>query len=205
MSIRTVLVEDVTSFAVALEKYIQVCGSEVRCVAIYGTAEAALEAIPLDPPEVAVVDINLPGMSGIELVAHLKQITPSILCLILTTYEDSNLIFDALKAGACGYLLKRSPADEIVKAIVQVRDGGSPMSPQVARRVLTFLQNQDAHCGLAALSERDREILEQLAQGCMYKRIATQLGISIDAVGSHVRTIYDKLHLRSNGAMRAAM
>lgn len=197
MSIRTALIEDVASFADALQKYIQVSGSGVECIAVYGSAEAALLGLPQDPPDVAIVDINLPGMSGIELVARLKQVAPSILCLILTTYEDSILIFDALKAGACGYLLKRSPAEEIVSAIAQVQAGGSPMSPQIARRVVSFFHRQPPGDGLDALSDRERQVLEQLAQGSMYKEIASQLNISIDTVRSHVRKIYEKLHVRS--------
>ena len=197
MAIRTVLIEDVASFADALKRYIEVSDADVECVAVYGSAEAALQGLPADPPDVAIVDINLPGMSGIELVGRLKQVAPSVLCLILTTYEDSILIFDALKAGACGYLLKRAPAEEIVSAICQVKAGGSPMSPQIARRVVSFFHRQPAGAGLDALSEREREVLEQLAQGSMYKEIASQLSISIDTVRSHVRKIYEKLHVRS--------
>src|SRR6478609_4980663 len=106
MTIKTVLVEDVTSFADALCQYIAVSGQGVVCAAVYKTAELALAAIPSVLPDVAIVDINLPGMNGIELVARLKQRCPGVLCLILTTYEDTIQIFDALKAGACGYLLK---------------------------------------------------------------------------------------------------
>ena len=204
MSIRTVLVEDVTSFAKALQKYIEVCGSEVECMGMYGTAEEALAGIPLEPPDIAVVDINLPGMSGIELVGRLKQAAPAVLCLMLTTYEDSNLIFDALKAGACGYLLKRSPAEEIVSAIVQVRSGGSPMSPQVARRVLGYIQSQPRRCSLSALTALEREILERLAEGCIYRKIAADQELTLEAVGKHVRAIYEKLHLCANDSLSPA-
>src|SRR5215813_218134 len=107
MPIRTALIEDVSSFARALVKYIEASDSGVECIGVYASAEEALDRLPKNPPDVAIVDINLPRMSGIELVARLKEICPAVLCLILTTYEDSILIFDALKAGACGYLLKR--------------------------------------------------------------------------------------------------
>ena len=197
MPIKAVLVEDVTSFADALCKYIEVSGTGVECIAMYKTAEEALQAIPVKLPDVAIVDINLPGMNGIELVARLKQRCPGVLCLILTTYEDSIQIFDALKAGACGYLLKRAPAEEIVAAILQVHAGGSPMSPQIARQVVSFFHKQPAGSGLEVLSEREREVLEQLATGAMYKEIASQLGISMDTVRTHVRKLYDKLHVRS--------
>jgi DNA-binding NarL/FixJ family response regulator len=197
MPIRTVLVEDVTSFADALCQYIAVSGHDVECVAVYKTAELALQDIPSKQPDVAIVDINLPGMNGIELVARLKQRCPGVLCLILTTYEDTIQIFDALKAGACGYLLKRAPAEEIVSAIQQVHVGGSPMSPQIARQVVSYFHRQPAGNGLEVLSDREREVLELLAKGSMYKEIASQLGISMDTVRTHVRKLYDKLHVRS--------
>ena len=170
MAIRTALVEDVASFADALRKYILVSDADVECIAVYGSAEAALQGLPQNPPDVAIVDINLPGMSGIELVGRLKQVAPSILCLILTTYEDSILIFDALKAGACGYLLKRSPAEEIVSAIEQVQAGGSPMSPQIARRVVSFFHRQAPGDGIEVLAERERQVLEQLARAARCTR-----------------------------------
>lgn len=200
--IRTVLIEDLASFAEALRKYIEVSDSGVVCTDVFSTAEDALRRIPKNPPDVAVVDINLPGMSGIELVARLKELCPGVLCLILTTYEDGVPIFNALKAGACGYLLKRAPAEEIVSAIIQVHHGGSPMSPQIARRVVKFFHHEPASDELNALSEREHEVLKHLAEGSMYKEIADRLGISIDTVRSHVRKIYEKLHVHSrNGAV----
>jgi len=197
MSIRTAIIEDVASFAEALVKYIRISGAGVECIGIYPNAEEALECLPDDPPDVAIVDINLPQMSGIELVARLREVCPSVLCLILTTYEDSIRIFDALKAGACGYLLKRAHAEEIVNAIVQVHAGGSPMSPQIARQVVGFFHGQPAGKGLGSLSEREREVLELLAEGSLYKEIARRLCISIDTVRTHVRKIYEKLHVHS--------
>jgi DNA-binding NarL/FixJ family response regulator len=200
--IRTVLIEDVASFAEALRKYIEVSESGVECTGVFHTAEEALRRIPKNPPDVAVVDINLPGMNGIELVSRLKDLCPGVLCLILTTYEDGVPIFNALKAGACGYLLKRAPAEEILGAIVQVHGGGSPMSPQIARRVVSFFHHEPPSDDLSALSEREHEVLKLLAEGSMYKEIADRLGISIDTVRSHVRKIYEKLHVHSrNGAV----
>ncbi|RYD71941.1 MAG: response regulator transcription factor [Verrucomicrobiaceae bacterium] len=197
MPIRTVLIEDARQFAEALANYISVSDSGVECTGMYSTAEEALKRLPKDPPDVALVDINLPGMSGIELVARLKEACPSVLCLILTTYEDSIPIFNALKAGACGYLLKRAPADEIVSAVVQAHAGGSPMSPQIARQVVGFFHKQPVANGTETLSDREREVLQLLAEGSMYKEIATRLGISIDTVRTHVRKIYEKLHVHS--------
>jgi DNA-binding NarL/FixJ family response regulator len=197
MPIRTVIIEDVASFARALVQYIQISDVGVECLGIYGTAEEALKSLPANLPDVAIVDINLPKMSGIELVARLRETCPSVLCLILTTYEDSIRIFDALKAGACGYLLKRAPADEILSAIIQVHAGGSPMSPQIARQVVGFFHRQPAGDGLAGLSEREREVLQLLAEGSLYKEIASRLSISIDTVRTHIRKIYEKLHVHS--------
>ncbi len=197
MPIRTALIEDARQFAEALANYIAVSDSGVECSGVYPSAEEALKRLPKNPPDVALVDINLPGMSGIELVARLKEICPSVLCLILTTYEDSIPIFNALKAGACGYLLKRAPAEEIVSAIVQAHAGGSPMSPQIARQVVSFFHRQPQATGMEALSDREREVLQLLAEGSMYKEIATRLSISIDTVRTHVRKIYEKLHVHS--------
>lgn len=195
--IRTVLIEDVVSYAEALRNYIAISNSGVECAGVFTTAEEALLHIPKHPPDVAVVDINLPGMSGIELVARLKETCPGVLCLILTTYEDGAPIFDALKAGASGYILKRAPAQEIVSAIIQVHQGGSPMSPQIARRVVNFFHNRPPADELDVLSEREREVLQLLSEGSMYKEIAGHLNISIDTVRSHVRKIYEKLHVHS--------
>jgi DNA-binding NarL/FixJ family response regulator len=197
MTIRTALIEDVASFARALQQYIEVSETEVECIGIYGTAEEALRRLPKNPPHVAVVDINLPGMSGIELVARLREVCPQILCLILTTYEDTIPIFNALKAGACGYLLKRAPAEDIVAAIVQAHHGGSPMSPQIARKVVGFFHRQPITDGLESLTDRERAVLQLLAEGSMYKEIASQLSISIDTVRTHIRKVYEKLHVHS--------
>lgn len=196
-AIRTVLIEDDPPFAEALAKYLSLRGSRVECVAVYPDAEAALRGMAKDPPEVALVDINLPRMNGIECVARLKVIHPTVLCLILTMYDDSPMIFDALKAGACGYLLKRTPPAEIVDAIVQVRGGGSPMSPEIARQVVSFFHRSPSAEGLTVLTDREREVLELLAQGSLYKEIANRLGVSIDTVRNHLRKIYDKLHVHS--------
>ena len=197
MAIRTAIIEDVASFARTLAKYVECSDTDVVCTGVYPTAELALEQLPKNLPDVAVVDINLPGMSGIELVARLREVCPKVLCLILTTYEDSIRIFDALKAGASGYLLKRAPADEIVRAIVQVHSGGSPMSPQIARQVVSFFHNRPVCGDLETLSEREREVLQCLAEGSMYKEIAHRLSISVDTVRTHVRKIYEKLHVHS--------
>ncbi len=197
-TIHTALVEDNEPFAQALEEYLRLSGSGVHCGAIYTTGEEAVRELPLSPPEVVLVDVNLPGMNGIECVARLKALCPDLLPLILTMYEDTGLIFDALKAGACGYLLKRTPSPQIVTAIQQVKSGGAPMSPQIARQVVNFFHRPPpSSSGLTGLSDRERGILDLLAKGCLYKEIAADLGISIDTVRFHLKKIYDKLHVHS--------
>lgn len=202
--IRIALVEDDRHFADALRSYFQL-GNIVNCAAVFPSAEEALRDVRALAPEVLLVDINLPKMSGVELVARIKVACPATLCVILTMYEESGLIFDALKAGACGYLLKRTPPLEIVAAIEQVRAGGSPMSPQIARHVVSFFHSAGAdHSGLEILTDREREVLALLSKGFMYKRIADQLNISLDTVRFHLRKIYEKLqvHSRAEATMK---
>jgi len=202
MPVKLAMVEDDAPFATALQRYFAL-GHEVKCVAHYRTAEAALEGIPALAPEVLLVDINLPGMSGIDFVSRIKHTCPQALCLMLTMYEESTLIFDALKAGASGYLLKRTPPKEVTKAIIDARAGGSPMSPEIARQVVSFFhQGQPAPARPAdpdinTLAAREREVLDLLSKGYLYKEIGDQLGISTHTVNTHIRRIYEKLHVQS--------
>jgi DNA-binding NarL/FixJ family response regulator len=196
--IRIAFVEDDAPFAETLLKFFKLSGA-VDCAAVFHSAEVALAELPGLQPELVLVDINLPRMSGIEMVARLRELCPSTLCLILTMYEETPLIFDALKAGACGYLLKRTPPAEIITAIEQVHSGGSAMSPQIARQVVSFFHRTPvpAHEGLAALTERERAVLELLSKGFLYKEIAERLAISLDTVRTHLRKVYEKLHVHS--------
>jgi DNA-binding NarL/FixJ family response regulator len=197
MPVRTALIEDAKGFAETLQQYIEVSDCGVECIGVYGTAEEALKFLPKNPPDVAVVDIRLPGMSGIELIVRLKELCPSVICLVLTTYEDGLTIFNALKAGASGYLLKRASAKSIVTAIVEIHSGGSPMSPQIARRVVDFFHKQAVEDSTASLSEREREVLQLLSDGLMYKEIGHRLSISISTVRFHINKIYEKLHVHT--------
>jgi DNA-binding NarL/FixJ family response regulator len=197
MTIRTAIVEDVTSYAEILRRYIEVSGAPVVCTGIYDTAEQALPRLIENPPDVAIVDIRLRGMTGIELVARLKNACPSVLCLILTSHDDGITIFTALKAGASGYLLKRARAEDIVSAIVQTFEGGSPMSPQIARRVVDYFHESAGITSDTELSGREMEVLQLLSRGAMYKEIGDQLGISLGTVRSHIAKIYEKLHVHS--------
>lgn len=170
----------------------------LRVVQTFATGEKALADLPRAPPQVAVVDINLPGMSGIECVAKLKALVPSLHVLILTMYEESDLIFDALRAGANGYLLKSMPPEELIQAMEQVQAGGAPMSMQIARKVVNYFHRKpNPESDLGSLSPREYEILSLLAKGRLYKEIADQLGIGLGTVRTHQRRIYEKLHVQS--------
>ncbi|MFN3408132.1 MAG: response regulator [Limisphaerales bacterium] len=164
----------------------------------YHNGEIALKEIPLHPPDVVLMDINLPGMKGFECVRQLKARVPQVQFLMLTVYEDSDSLFNSLKAGASGYLLKRTASKNLLEAIRDVHSGGSPLSPQLARRVVMFFsQPREAESEMARLTPGEREFLDQLAKGYAYKEIADRMNISIDTVRSYVRTVYEKLHVHS--------
>ena len=196
-NIPIVLIEDNEPYARALEKFFKLPGSNIDCRAIYGSTELALLEIPANPPAVVLVDINLPGRNGIECIAELKALCPQVICLVLTMYEEDHLIFDALRAGACGYLLKRTPPAEIAEALRVARDGGSPMSPHIARQVVSFFHRSPSPKPERALTAREHDVLDLLIVGKSYKDIAQHLGVSVDTVRSHVRKVYDKLHIHS--------
>lgn len=170
----------------------------LKCLSTYPTGEAALNGIPKEKPDIALVDINLPGMSGIECVSKLKVQMPTLNVLMLTTYEESDLIFNSLRAGANGYLLKNMPPEELLEALEQVQAGGAPMSMQIARKVVQhFRDSGQASAGVEDLTPREHEILGLLARGSMYKEISAQLGISLPTVRTHLRHIYEKLHVQT--------
>jgi DNA-binding NarL/FixJ family response regulator len=169
-----------------------------RCLATYGDAESALEALPRERPEVVLMDINLPGMNGVECVRRLKQVAPDILALMLTVYEDTENIFNALAAGAAGYLLKRTKSAELLEAIREVHRGGSPMTTHIARKVTeSFQKAGPSSRPTENLSEREQEVLDCLSQGFLYKEIADKLGISYETVHTYIRRIYEKLQVRT--------
>jgi len=162
------------------------------------TAEDALLQIPKDPPDVVLMDINLPGKSGVECVRELKDRLPALQILMLTVYEDSDRIFQSLKVGASGYLLKRVPSKQILEAIRDVFEGGSPMTSHIARKVVQFFNQQTpTDSNLESLSIREKEVLDHLSRGRLYKEIAATLGISLDTVRKHLQSIYAKLHVHS--------
>jgi DNA-binding NarL/FixJ family response regulator len=172
---------------------------QLRLLNAYASGEEAVRGIvPADRPDVVVVDIKLPGMSGIECVSKLKSVMPNLPVLILTTYQESDLIFNCLRAGANGYLLKEMPAEELLQAIQQVHSGGAPMSMQIARKVVTYFHEiKEPRPDTAKLTQREEEILTLLARGYFYKEIADQLGITLNTMKSHQHSIYEKLHVQS--------
>jgi len=170
-----------------------------KCISTYGSAEAALEALPKDAPDVVLQDINLPGMNGVECARKLKQIAPKIQIIMLTVYEDTENIFNALAAGASGYMLKRTSSKELLESIQEVYRGGSPMTAHIARKVVqSFLRPASSTPDATEeLSPREKEVLDYLSQGFLYKEIAEKLGISYETVHTYVRRIYEKLQVRT--------
>jgi len=169
-----------------------------RCVGSFTTAEEALSKLPKQPAEVVLMDINLPGMSGIECTRQLRELLPDMRVIMITVYRDNEKIFNALRAGARGYILKRATPETILQAIEDAHQGGAPMSSEVARKVVEAFRQPDAPQDQArGLSLREREVLELLAQGLPDKEIAAKLNISMPTVRYHLKHIYDKLHVRS--------
>ena len=169
-----------------------------KCAGEYDDAETALARLPLEKPSVVLFDINLPGMNGIECVRRLKPRLPDTQFVMVTVYEDANHIFDALSAGASGYMLKQTRSNELIDALKDVHAGGSPMSSQIARKVVqSFRRTEHVADGTNDLSPREREVIELLARGYLYKEIAEKLAISVPTVNTYIRRIYEKLHVRS--------
>ncbi len=197
MSIKVVIVEDNEKIREGLATLI--AGSEgFRCPATYGSAEEALRQLSSYKPDVVLMDIQLPKMSGIECVEKLKERDPDLQIMMLTVYEDDEKVFESLTAGATGYILKRTPPAELLEAIRDVHGGGSPMSDQIARKVVqAFQQMGKSSKETENLSQREMEILAYLSKGYHDKEIADHFFLSVKTVRTHLRNIYEKLHVRS--------
>jgi DNA-binding NarL/FixJ family response regulator len=197
MSIIVSIVEDDTTARGMLANWIRRTPG-YGCAGVHGSGEAALATLPAEKPTVVLMDINLPGMTGIECVRRLKPLLPETQFVMLTVYEDADHIFNALVAGASGYLLKRMPREELLAALKDVHAGGSPMSSNIARKVVqSFQQIGSQKSNEEDLSPREREVLALLARGYLYKEIAESLQISVPTVNTYIRRIYEKLHVRS--------
>ncbi len=195
--ITVAIVEDDPGLRASLCGIIQ-RAADCRCVGTFGTAEEALQAIPELSPTVVLMDINLPGMDGVECVRRMVQLHAGAQMLMLTVHEDSDFIFESLAAGAAGYLLKPVRAAELLAAVKNVYAGGAPMTSSIARKVVqSFKQIRSATSETDELSPREQEILDYLAKGYSYKETAEQIGISYSTVHTHIEHIYHKLHVRS--------
>ncbi len=197
MSIRVAIVEDDASMRGSLAAYIDGTPG-FACVAACASAEEGLRRIPASTAEVALVDIRLPGKSGVEFVREFKELCPRVHVIMLTVETDSAPVFESLKAGATGYLVKTATPEEILEAIREVHGGGAPMSSQAARMVVgAFREPVPTPATTPQLSPRELDILRLLARGDRTKEIADKLGIGVGTVNTHVRHVYEKLHVRS--------
>jgi len=195
MPITVYVVEDDANLRDSIQKFINL-NPDFTCPSAFSSAEELLDCDFAPRPEVVMVDINLPGMSGIECVGRLKHLQPEVQVMILTVYENSNRIFEALTAGASGFLVKNTPPDKVLEAIRDVANGGGPMSSHIARKVIQAFQPV---CKIASAGEsltpREQQILELLARGFAYKQIAAELNLSMGTIQTHVSRIYKKLHV----------
>jgi DNA-binding NarL/FixJ family response regulator len=171
---------------------------DVGDLRVFEDAETALKELTAMPAEIVLFDIQLPGMNGIECIRRIKLIHPQMQCMVLTVYDNADSIFDALKAGAISYLLKNTPPEKIIEFIGEVYHGGSPISGQIARKVIeAFRFREKTNEYFQDLSKREQDILEQLSRGYSYKEIGEKLFVSIDTVRTHIRHIYEKLQVNS--------
>src|SRR5271155_1441831 len=200
MPISVSIVEDNDKLRATLARVIDRADG-FRCASQYASAEDALADLPKVLPDVVLMDINLPGMNGVDCVRRLKASLPKVQAMMLTVYEDTENIFNALAAGASGYMLKRSSSRELLEAIREVHRGGSPMTTHIARKVVQSFQRSapspKAGDGGDTLSTREQEVLDLLSQGFLYKEIAEKLGISYETVHTYIRRIYEKLQVRT--------
>ncbi len=186
------------------EKILQYLGEQIQIhidvkeLQLFNNAEDALKSLSKFPADIALFDVQLPGMNGIECIRRLKMIHPKMQCMVLTVYDNPDTVFEALKAGAISYLLKSTSATKILEAIEEVFHGGSPISSQIARKVIeAFATKENTNDYFQDLSRREQEILEQMSRGYRYKEIADKLFVSIETVRTHIRNIYEKLQVNS--------
>lgn len=197
MTITVSIVDDDAGLRDSIPRFLRTARG-FRCQSVYSSAEEALVGVPKEQPDVVLMDINMSGMDGIECTRRLKTLAPKAQILMLTVYEDTERIFNALAAGASGYLLKRAAPAKLLEAIREVQAGGSPMSGPIARKVVqSFLQGKPPAQESDALSDRERQVLECLAKGYAYKQISDELGVSMDTTRTYIRRIYEKLHVHT--------
>jgi DNA-binding NarL/FixJ family response regulator len=191
------IVEDIKDVRDSLQRIIGSADGFV-CLSAYSNAEEAVIELPTLNPDIVLMDINLPGMNGIECIKKVKAVCPQIQFMMFTIYEDSEQVFEALAAGASGYLLKKTPKEKILEALHELQEGGSPMSAHIARKVVGYFQKEkDKRDNASPLSQREKEVLELLAKGFLYKEIGDKLAITTGTVGQHIHKIYEKLHVQN--------
>jgi DNA-binding NarL/FixJ family response regulator len=199
--IKIAIIEDIKEIALELKNHFN--DSEyTSCTQVYHNAEEAIAFLPINPPDIVISDIGLPGVSGIQAIITLRELMPDTEFCMFTVFEDNDKIFQSLKAGAKGYILKNANPDKIIDSAKELYNGGSPMSPSIARKVIesfSIQQNEKAEAKATnlPLTEREYEILEELAQGLLYKEIATKLSITIGTVKQHIHKIYHKLQVNN--------
>ena len=197
MSISLAIVEDLAEVREGLRQFISL-NPEFTILGTFQTAEEALQRLPQLNPDIVIMDINLPGMSGIECIKLVKKKIPRTQFMMFTVYENDEKVFEALKAGASGYLLKNTGLLQLIAALKELHNGGSPMSANIARKLVNLLQDEHVAVEPAdGLSKRENEILLLLSKGLLYKEIADQLGISVGTVRQHIHKIYEKLHVQN--------
>jgi DNA-binding NarL/FixJ family response regulator len=197
MSITLAIVEDLDEVREGLKEFISL-NPEFAVLDTYKTAEEAAYEIPKQKPDIVIMDISLPGMNGIECIRQIKNKVPQTQFMMFTVYENDEKVFEALKAGASGYLLKNTGLMQMIEALKELYNGGSPMSSNIARKLVTVFRGQDTNAAtVEALSNRENEILQLLSKGLLYKEIAEQLSISTGTVRQHIHKIYEKLHVQN--------
>ena len=192
-TIRVSIVEDITEIRDGVQ-FVLSQTEGFACVSTYGSAEEAATGLPVHKPDVVIMDINLPGMSGIECIRKVKPHLPRTQFMMFTIYEDSEQVFEALAVGASGYLLKKTPLLKIAESVRELHEGGSPMSAGIARKLVATFQPTPAG---QTLTVREKEIVDYLAKGLLYKEIASKTSISINTVRQHIHNIYEKLHVQN--------
>ena len=197
MSITIAIVEDLDEVREGLKNFISL-STDFLIVGAYKSGEDACAELPEVAPDIVIMDINLPGISGIECIRQVKDKTPSTQFMMFTVYENDEKVFEALKAGASGYLLKNTGLLQIVESIKELHQGGSPMSANIARKLVNlFYQSPKETSAIEVLSSRENEVLQLLSKGLLYKEIADQLQISTGTVRQHIHKIYEKLHVQN--------
>ncbi|MGE5519101.1 MAG: response regulator [Candidatus Dadabacteria bacterium] len=195
--IKISIVEDIEVIRNGLSAIIDM-SSKFSVLHHFKTAEEALPAILSDPPDIVIMDIHLPGgMNGIECIKKIKEKNPDIQFMMFTIYENSDTVFQALEAGATGYLLKNTAPSKILESLTELYEGGSPMNPEIAKKLVLRFQEVAGHMNEFHLTEKERQILNLVSKGYLFKEIACELNNSINTIKQHIRNIYEKLHVQN--------